>query len=113
MYLHVDNGVFLGAHSGREQPQAVDRLILSMHPKYKVKKAAAASAKGKGKADGPGAPAEAVSEDKQKQMRLFPGLALPDTDWVPSFTPDDPATVKERRGRVKDKEGGGRAGSVG
>lgn len=71
-----------------------------MHPKYKVKKAAAASAKGKGKADGPGAPAEAVSEDKQKQMRLFPGLALPDTDWVPSFTPDDPATVKERQMRM-------------
>ncbi|GAA5849607.1 hypothetical protein JCM9279_007287 [Rhodotorula babjevae] len=79
--------------------QAVDRLILSMHPKYKVKKAATAAAKGKGKADGT-APAEAVSEDKQKQMRLFPGLALPDSDWIPSFTPDDPATVKERQMRM-------------
>ena len=79
--------------------QAVDRLILSMHPKYKVKKAATAAAKGKGKADG-AAPAEAVSEDKQKQMRLFPGLALPDSDWIPSFTPDDPATVKERQMRM-------------
>ena len=82
--------------------QAVDRLILSMHPKYKIKatassKAGAADAKGKGKQ---AADEVVVDENKQKQMRLFPGLAVPDSDWIPSFTPDDPATVKERQMRM-------------
>ena len=79
--------------------QAVDRLILSMHPKYKIKAAASSKAdtKGKGKQ---AADEVVVDENKQKQMRLFPGLAVPDSDWIPSYTPDDPATVKERQMRM-------------
>lgn len=81
--------------------QAVDRLVLSMHPKYKIKANKAASdAKGKAAAAaGTKAADDPVSEQRQKEMRLFPGLAVPDSDWIPSYTPDDPATVKERQMR--------------
>ncbi|GAA5853306.1 hypothetical protein JCM8547_000279 [Rhodosporidiobolus lusitaniae] len=105
IHLHGESKDFSGfkqkcAEVGAEFPdsflQSVDRLILSMHPKYKKKAAASSAAKGKGKA-GAG---QTYSEEKQKQMRLFPGLAVPDSEWQPSFTPDDPATVKERQMRM-------------
>lgn len=106
IHLHGESKDFASfkqkcADVGAEFPDSflssVDRLILSMHPKYKLKKAASTAAKGKGKA----ADAMAgLSEEKQKQMRLFPGLAVPDSDWVPSFTPDTPDEVKERQMRM-------------
>jgi ATP-dependent RNA helicase DHX8/PRP22 len=80
--------------------QAVDRLVLSMHPKYKIKAAASSKADAKGKGKQQSADEVVVDENKQKQMRLFPGLAVPDSDWIPSYTPDDPATVKERQMRM-------------
>jgi ATP-dependent RNA helicase DHX8/PRP22 len=57
----------------------LDRLILSMHPKYKRKKAK----KAKAAADGKGGPA-ATGEEAEEKRRLFPGLALPDQEWRPS-----------------------------
>lgn len=57
---------------------SVDRLVLSMHPKYKKKKK-----KSKPKKGAEGA-TEILDEEKQRQARLFPGLAMPDQDWAPS-----------------------------
>ncbi|CAE6462417.1 unnamed protein product [Rhizoctonia solani] len=50
----------------------LDRLILSLHPKYKRKKAK------KAKKDG-----QPVDETDTKR-RMFPGLSLPDQPWQPS-----------------------------
>ncbi|KAM0752739.1 hypothetical protein T439DRAFT_181698 [Meredithblackwellia eburnea MCA 4105] len=72
---------------------AVDRLILSMHPKYKKKakkaKNSDGSSKDKKAVDGAGGEAKVIDEEKKRQMRLFPGLAMPDQDWVPSYARDD------------------------
>ncbi|KAK4705403.1 ATP-dependent RNA helicase DHX8/PRP22, partial [Phenoliferia sp. Uapishka_3] len=68
---------------------SVDRLILSLHPKYKKKvkkgKKGDGSAAAKGK---DGATEQVLDEDKKRQMRLFPGLAMPDQDWQPSYSND-------------------------
>ncbi|BGP27249.1 ATP-dependent RNA helicase dhx8 [Rhodotorula toruloides] len=78
--------------------QAVDRLILSMHPKYKLKSNSSVNkGKGKGKEEGE---KTVLSEEKQKQARLFPGLAMPDTEWQPSYRADNPEEVKERQMRM-------------
>ncbi|GAA6030933.1 hypothetical protein JCM8097_008944 [Rhodosporidiobolus ruineniae] len=91
------------AEVGAEFPdsflQSVDRLILSMHPKYKLKKTATAD-KGKGKGVAKDADGRVISEDKQKQMRLFPGLAVPDQEWESSFRADRPDEIKERQMRM-------------
>ena len=63
---------------------SVDRLILAMHPKYKPKKQ---SKKKQAKAKAQRDPV-VLSEDKQRQIRLFPGLALADSEWQPSFKVD-------------------------
>ncbi|GAA6013358.1 hypothetical protein JCM10207_000867 [Rhodosporidiobolus poonsookiae] len=108
IHLHGESKDFSGfkkkcAEVGAEFPdsflQSVDRLILSMHPKYKIKKAAAA-AKGKGKDVAKDAEGRVLSEEKQKQMRLFPGLAMPDQEWESSFRADNPDEVKERQLRM-------------
>lgn len=78
--------------SGSDFPESfitsMDRLVLSMHPKYKKKKAATNGAeKGKGKVvDGPVESAEVI-----KQRKLFPGLAIQDSEWQPSYAPDSEA----------------------
>lgn len=67
---------------------SVDRLVLSMHPKYKLKKAKSSKklkGKGKGKADATDlASAQAADPEKEKAKRLFPGLSLPDQEWKPT-----------------------------
>lgn len=71
---------------------SVDRLVLSMHPKYKKKlKKKSQSSKTKNNQQ-PGSTAF-IDEEKQRQIRLFPGLALPDQEWQPSnsLTQDKPA----------------------
>ncbi|KAK0546257.1 DEAH-box ATP-dependent RNA helicase prp22 [Tilletia horrida] len=94
-----------GAEFPESMIQTMDRLILTMHPKYKRKKAAAAAAaaataannsdeikggtdfislsgdKGKGKALD--AEQQLAEEERQRKMRMFPGLSRPDTEWVP------------------------------
>ncbi|GAA6062965.1 hypothetical protein JCM10212_005724 [Sporobolomyces blumeae] len=67
--------------------EAVDRLVLSMHPKYKLKQSKkstkASKAKGKHKAvDDP--LVQVTDPEKDKQRRLFPGLSMPDQDWAPT-----------------------------
>ncbi|KAJ9112382.1 hypothetical protein QFC19_000803 [Naganishia cerealis] len=64
----------------------LDRLILSMHPKYKKKsakvtKGADGNDSGKGKeTDGN---EKVFDEERDRQARLFPGLAIPDTTLKP------------------------------
>ncbi|KAG8908894.1 DEAH-box ATP-dependent RNA helicase prp22 [Tulasnella sp. 408] len=85
-----DKFVSLLKKNGAEFPAAlvdnVDRLILTMHPKYKRK---AAKAKEKA-ADGEGTTNE--ESERDKKARMFPGLAIPDQEWKPTV-PD--ATSKE------------------
>ncbi|KAG9088122.1 DEAH-box ATP-dependent RNA helicase prp22 [Ceratobasidium sp. 370] len=69
----------VGADFSDSFAENLDRLILSMHPKYKRKKAK----KAKAVADGKAAPASA-DDEADKTRRLFPGLALPDQEWKPS-----------------------------
>lgn len=69
-----------------------------MHPKYKKKK----GKKTKGsKAAKLAAEGEVMSEEKRKQMRLFPGLSMPDQEWQPSNSVVDTS----KAGKGKDVEG--------
>jgi len=65
--------------------ESVDRLILSMHPKYKKQRASKTT-----DADGKSNNIEKNEsvEEKERQRRLFPGLALKNKD-VPPAVPDD------------------------
>lgn len=91
--------------SGSDFPESfitsMDRLVLSMHPKYKKKKAATTNGadKGKGKEvdDGP-----VESEDMIKQRKLFPGLAIKDSEWQPSYAPDSEAGKIKGAPEVED-----------
>lgn len=83
------------AGAGADFPESflasVDRLILSMHPKYKKKKKAAGTKKGGNKSTagkGEAAVVQVLDENQKMQMRLFPGLAMPDSEWEPSFKVD-------------------------
>ncbi|CCO30111.1 ATP-dependent RNA helicase DHX8/PRP22 [Rhizoctonia solani AG-1 IB] len=62
----------VGADFPESFVENLDRLILSLHPKYKRKKAK------KAKKDG-----QPVDESDTKR-RMFPGLSLPDQEWQPS-----------------------------
>lgn len=66
---------------------SVDRLILGMHPKYKKKSAVPVPAATASKVL-PAAEAQVLDEDRERQMRLFPGLAMKDQEWEPSFKAD-------------------------
>lgn len=61
--------------------EGVDRLILSMHPKYKKRKK---TSKTNGKAKGN----EAELDEAERKRRMFPGLALKNQD-PPSAVSDD------------------------
>ncbi|EGG00156.1 uncharacterized protein MELLADRAFT_93831 [Melampsora larici-populina 98AG31] len=70
---------------GAEFPESfitnMDRLVLSLHPKYQKSKSNEN---------------QIIKEDqnhledsqKRKDRSLFPGLAIPDVDWQPSYVPD-------------------------
>jgi ATP-dependent RNA helicase DHX8/PRP22 len=62
--------------------ESVDRLILSMHPKYKKKKASSSSNVGD----------EAVVSEEDRKRRMFPGLALQNKEPEPLA---DDAFLKE------------------
>jgi ATP-dependent RNA helicase DHX8/PRP22 len=77
----------------------VDRLILSMHPKYKKKVKSSGNGnkkKGKGK-DGITGEVQVLDENQKNQMRLFPGLAMPNVDWEPSYK-EDPKGLPKGKG---------------
>ncbi|KAI8458500.1 hypothetical protein BY996DRAFT_4543446, partial [Phakopsora pachyrhizi] len=79
----------------------MDRLVLSLHPKYKKKKAPASNGKGKEKE---GEETDQVDftkldEKRRRDRALFPGLAIPDTPWQPSFKPD----AEEEKSSSKSK----------
>lgn len=56
----------------------VDRLILSLHPKYQKKSKKSKKSKGAAK------DVEVIDEEKEKQRRLFPGLSMKDQPWQSS-----------------------------
>jgi len=60
----------------------IDRLILSLHPKYKQRQKKSAKALGKAKAN------EDELPEVERKKRMFPGLALKNKD-VPPAVPDD------------------------
>ncbi|EFP83968.1 DEAH-box ATP-dependent RNA helicase prp22 [Puccinia graminis f. sp. tritici] len=76
---------------GAEFPESfvtnMDRLVTSLHPKYKKKKLAA-EGKGKEKEADPAGDEEELERKKRRAQALFPALALPDRSWEPSFVPD-------------------------
>jgi ATP-dependent RNA helicase DHX8/PRP22 len=72
----------VGADFPESFVENVDRLILSMHPKYKKRASATANKKAKA-VDG-----AAVLSEQERQKRLFPGLAIQNKD-VPPAVPDD------------------------
>ncbi|KAK4690090.1 ATP-dependent RNA helicase DHX8/PRP22, partial [Tremellales sp. Uapishka_1] len=71
----------IGADFPESFVKNMDRLIITMHPKYKRKaakaKAAALSSKPTDKT------AYIADEQKQMQARKFPGLSVPDQEWRP------------------------------
>jgi ATP-dependent RNA helicase DHX8/PRP22 len=58
----------------------LDRLIVTMHPKYKRKAAKAKAAAAKSA----GVTLETTDETKNLQSRKFPGLSVPDSAWTPA-----------------------------
>ncbi|KAK8861275.1 hypothetical protein IAR55_002094 [Kwoniella newhampshirensis] len=60
----------------------LDRLIVTMHPKYKRKAAKARAAAMSGKSTEKNG--SIMDEQKQLQARKFPGLSVPDREWTPA-----------------------------
>ncbi|KAF8971677.1 P-loop containing nucleoside triphosphate hydrolase protein [Flammula alnicola] len=60
----------------------IDRLILSLHPKYKKRQAKSAKAEGKSKAS------NGEISDLERKKRLFPGLAGKDQEVPPAVSDD-------------------------
>ena len=56
----------------------LDRLIVTMHPKYKRRIAKAKAASGEGLHP------TGSSDEKRLQARKFPGLSVPDEEWRPA-----------------------------
>ncbi|KAB5590392.1 Pre-mRNA-splicing factor [Ceratobasidium theobromae] len=77
----------------------LDRLILSMHPKYKRKKAKKAKA-----AEEKGESSTGGVDEADKKRRMFPGLALPDQEWRASndFGKDGMAAEKDAASKEVD-----------
>ncbi|KAL0255471.1 hypothetical protein I308_100275 [Cryptococcus tetragattii IND107] len=70
----------------------LDRLIVTMHPKYK-RKAAKMKATGQSRKSGDGQ--SIMDEQKQLQARKFPGLSMPDQEWGPGEKYVDEGAAKE------------------
>jgi ATP-dependent RNA helicase DHX8/PRP22 len=70
----------IGADFPESFVKNLDRLIITMHPKYKRKaaKAKLAAARANGPKMG------ILDEVKQLQSRKFPGLSVPDQEWRPA-----------------------------
>ncbi|KAK4055451.1 DEAH-box ATP-dependent RNA helicase prp22 [Microbotryomycetes sp. JL221] len=87
---------------------SVDRLILSMHPKYKKKNKNKTAKDGKNGDSGTikaNDEKTVVDEDKLRQRRLFPGLAMPDSEWQPSFEPTE-SNAKQSSNSINESAGG-------
>ena len=70
-----------GASFSNSLTESVDRLILSLHPKYK--KAKSAKAQGKVKA------VDDEVDELEHKKRMFPGLALQNKEVPPAVSDDD------------------------
>lgn len=83
----------LGADFPQSLMESVDRLVLTMHPKYKSKQDAADNASNDKNGD------DALLDELERKARVFKGLAMPDKgpDWV----------GKEDYPRPKESEGTG------
>ncbi|KAI5287786.1 DEAH-box ATP-dependent RNA helicase prp22, partial [Ascosphaera acerosa] len=92
--------------------ESVDRLITTMHPKYKFMKAGAgAGIDGDDEAAGAGRNGEhRTADDIEKRARIFKGLAMPDQEPVaePSDAIDDTfAMLEGLAGKARHGGGGG------
>ncbi|KAG0145874.1 hypothetical protein CROQUDRAFT_32645, partial [Cronartium quercuum f. sp. fusiforme G11] len=76
---------------GAEFPESfitnMDRLVLSLHPKYKKKTQPAGNGKEKDREVEANSGSQ-PDEKKRRDRALFPGLAIPDVPWQPSYVPD-------------------------
>lgn len=93
---------------GAEFPESflvsVDRLILSMHPKYKKKVKKSKKKKGALESTSSSKEGDAqLDEERKRQMRLFPGLSVPDQEWEPT-TSYKLEQEKDKTSVVKGKE---------
>lgn len=91
------------ADSGSEFPESlvssIDRLVLTLHPKYKKK----SSTQQQQQQPKEGAQKEEVLDaEAQKQRKLFPGLSMPDSSWKPSYESDATAGKIAVEGMVDD-----------
>ncbi|KAL1410149.1 DEAH-box ATP-dependent RNA helicase prp22 [Vanrija albida] len=75
----------------------LDRLIVTMHPKYKRK-----AAKAKAKAEAGKPQAEGGTGEKSLQARKFPGLSLPDQEWMPEDKYLDEREGKDHEEKLPD-----------
>ncbi|KZO96346.1 hypothetical protein CALVIDRAFT_113679 [Calocera viscosa TUFC12733] len=82
----------VGADFPESFVENLDRLILSLHPKHKKK---ATKKKTNGKAS------KGTLDEKGKKSRLFPGLAIADSDWKSS---NEMASGKENQPHANGKE---------
>ena len=70
----------------------LDRLIVTMHPRYKRKAVKAKAAKAKAN----GLSGEGLTEgEKDLRTRKFPGLSMPDQEWRPAEAYLDERSTKE------------------
>lgn len=100
--------------------QSLDRLILSMHPKHKKKRAktgdagqdlASGSGSSNGKtisvdaATGSAADAE-TDEEKERKRRMFPGLALKDEPWRAPRSDNDEELAAHKKAIIAEEQNG-------
>lgn len=94
------------SESGSEFPESlissIDRLVLTLHPKYKKKSTGTASGRS-GTADAK-AGQTILSEEAKRQQKMFPGLAMPDSQWQPSYESDATAGKIDVGGMANDVE---------
>ncbi|MCJ1374623.1 DEAH-box ATP-dependent RNA helicase prp22 [Loxospora ochrophaea] len=82
----------LGAEFPQSLVESVDRLVLTMHPKYKIKRNGT-GANGAKSHDG-------SYNEAEKKRRIFKGLAMPDKEH--SWNDDAPAEVSAKMGTLDD-----------
>ncbi|OCF43431.1 ATP-dependent RNA helicase DHX8/PRP22 [Kwoniella heveanensis CBS 569] len=71
----------IGADFPESFVKHLDRLIATMHPKYKRKAAKAKAAALNGKGGNGDKGSSMMDEQKSMQARKFPGLSVPDQEW--------------------------------
>ncbi|KAH8925906.1 adenosinetriphosphatase [Atractiella rhizophila] len=85
-----------GAEFPESLVEGVDRLIVEMHPLYKKRRAAEAQ-KSKERIGGTGTEEDGGDGKDKKKTSEFSALVQKDTNWTPSFIPDDAKHIAESK----------------